>query len=151
MSAPTIRRLASNKGGCAIQEYLRMLNLNLPCDSKVDSTASSLLEPIQRGDVKIGNRIAVNPMEGWDGTRGGNPSDNTVRRWQPFGQSGAKLIWGGEPAAVNHAGRANPNHVVVAPHTRDGLARMRSALISEHSRVMGNTEGLVIGLQLTHS
>jgi 2,4-dienoyl-CoA reductase-like NADH-dependent reductase (Old Yellow Enzyme family) len=151
MSAPTIRRLASIKDVSAFQEYLRTLNLNLPCDAKVDNANSSLLEPIQRGDVKIGNRIAVNPMEGWDGTPDGNPSDNTVRRWQRFGQSGAKLIWGGEAAAVNHAGRANPNQVVVAPHTRDGLARMRTALIDEHKRTMGNTDGLVIGLQLTHS
>jgi NADPH2 dehydrogenase len=151
MSVPTIRRLASIKDVSAFREYLRTLNLNLPCDSNVDTTASSLLEPIQRDDVKIGNRIAVNPMEGWDGTPDGNPSDNTVRRWQRFGQSGAKLIWGGEAAAVNHAGRANPNQVVVAPHTRDGLARMRTALVEEHKRVMGSTDGLVIGLQLTHS
>ena len=151
MSAPTIRRLASIKDVSAFQEYLRTLNLNLPCDASVDHAASPLLEPIQRADVKIGNRIAINPMEGWDGMPDGNPSDNTVRRWQRFGQSGAKLIWGGEAAAVNHAGRANPNQVVVAPHTRDGLARMRAALIDEHRRTMGNTDGLVIGLQLTHS
>ena len=151
MSAPTIRRLASIKDVSAFQDYLRALNLNLPCDAKVDTVASTLLEPIDRGGIKIGNRIAVNPMEGWDGTPDGNPSDNTVRRWQRFGQSGAKLIWGGEAAAVNHAGRANPNQVVVAPHTRDGLARMRTALVEEHKRTMGSTDGLVIGLQLTHS
>src|ERR1700733_1355876 len=151
MSAPTIRRLASIKDVSAFQDYLRTLNLNLPCDVKVDSAESSLLDPIERGGIKIGNRIAVNPMEGWDGTPDGNPTDNTVRRWQRFGQSGAKLIWGGEAAAVNHAGRANPNQIVVAPHTRDGPARMRSALIEEHRRLMGSTDGLVIGLQLTHS
>ena len=151
MSTPTIRRIASIKDVSAFQEYLRTLNLNFPIDASVDSANSPLLESIQRGDVKIGNRIAINPMEGWDGTPDGNPSDNTVRRWRRFGQSGAKLIWGGEAAAVNHAGRANPNQVVVAPHTRDGLTKMRAALIDEHKRTMGSTDGLVIGLQLTHS
>src|ERR1700733_1722025 len=151
MSAPTIRRLASIKDVSAFQDYLRTLNLNLPCDVKVDSAESSLLDPIDRGGIKIGNRIAVNPMEGWDGTPDGNPSDNTVRPWHRFGQRGAKPIGGGEPAAVNHAGRANPNQVVVAPLTRDGLARMRTALVEEHKRVMGSTDGLVIGLQLTPS
>src|SRR5215813_8155648 len=145
MSAPTIRRLASIKDVSAFQEYLRTLNLTLPCDATVDHASSSLLEPIERGGVKIGNRIAVNPMEGWDGAPDGNPSANTVRRWQRFGQSGAKLIWGGEAAAVNHAGRANPNQVVVATHTRDGLAKMRTALIEEHKRVMGDTRDLIIG------
>src|SRR5215475_11856480 len=151
MSAPTIRRLASIKDVSAFQGYLRTLNLTLPCDATVDNASSSLLKPIERGGIKIGNRIAINPMEGWDGTPDGNPTDNTVRRWQRFGQSGAKLIWGGEAAAVNHAGRANPNQVVVAPHTRDGLARMRAALIDEHKRTMGGSDDLVIGLQLTHS
>ncbi|MBV9885251.1 MAG: NADH:flavin oxidoreductase, partial [Acidobacteria bacterium] len=89
MSAPTIRRLASIKDVSAFQKYLRTLNLNLPCDANVDHAASPLLEPINRGGIKIGNRIAVNPMEGWDGTPDGDPSDNTVRRWQRFGQSGA--------------------------------------------------------------
>jgi NADPH2 dehydrogenase len=151
MTAPTIRRLASIKDVPAFQEYLRTLSLDLPCDGNVDSAHSPLLQPIKRGDLRIGNRIAVNPMEGWDGTPDGNPSDNTVRRWRRFGQSGAKLIWGGEAAAVNHGGRANPNQIVVAPHTRDGLARMREALIDEHKRTIGNTNDLVIGLQLTHS
>jgi NADPH2 dehydrogenase len=151
MTAPTIRRLASIKDVPTFQEYLRDLSLDLPCDGNVDSAHSPLLQPIQRSDLRIGNRIAVNPMEGWDGTPDGNPSDNTVRRWRRFGQSGAKLIWGGEAAAVNHGGRANPNQIVVAPHTRDGLARMREALIDEHKRAMGNTNDLVIGLQLTHS
>ena len=108
MTAPTIRRIASIKDVSAFQEYLRTLNLNLPCDDKVDSINSCLLDTIERGGIKIGNSIAINPMEGWDGTLDGNPSDNTVRRWQRFGQSGAKLVWGGEAAAVNHAGRANP-------------------------------------------
>ena len=84
MTASTIRRIASIKDVSAFQEYLRTLNLNLPCDesgvSTSESGASPLLEPIERGGIKIGNRIAVNTMEGWDGTPDGNPSDNTVRR-----------------------------------------------------------------------
>ncbi len=74
-----------------------------------------------------------------------------MRRWQRFGQSGAKLIWGGEAVAVSHSGRANPNQLVMASHTRDGLARLRATLIEEHRKVAGSEEGLLIGLQLTHS
>jgi len=40
---------------------------------------------------------------------------------------------------------------VAAPHTRAGLARLRDALIEEHRRVSGSDDGLLIGLQLTHS
>jgi len=90
-------------------------------------------------------------MEGWDGTADGNPSEHTIRRWKRFGQSGGKLIWGGEAVAVSPGGRANPNQLVAAEHTRKGLATLREVLIEEHRRTTGSGEGLLIGLQLTHS
>jgi 2,4-dienoyl-CoA reductase-like NADH-dependent reductase (Old Yellow Enzyme family) len=107
--------------------------------------------PLVRGEIKIGNRIAINPMEGWDGTADGNPTENTLRRWRRFGASGAKLIWGGEAVAVCLSGRANPNQLVVAEHTRSGLASLRSALVGEHKIATGSDKDLLIGLQLTHS
>src|SRR2546426_475022 len=90
-------------------------------------------------------------MEGWDGMADGNPTDRTIRRWQRFGRSGAKLIWGGEAVAVSHSGRANPNQLLAALHTREGLAQLRAALVDEHRRATGSDDGLLIGLQLTHS
>ena len=61
-------------------------------------------------------------MEGWDGTADGEPSDLTRRRWQRFGLSGAKLIWGGEAVAVQHDGRANPNQLVLDARTQPAIA-----------------------------
>jgi len=90
-------------------------------------------------------------MEGWDGTSDGNPSEHTLRRWQRFARSGAKLIWGGEAVAVCQEGRANPNQLLAAPQTRAGLEGSRAALLAEHRRVSGSHEDLLIGLQLTHS
>src|SRR5438094_1384689 len=90
-------------------------------------------------------------MEGWDGTADGKPGELTIRRWRRFGQSGAKLIWGGEAVAVSHEGRANPNQLVIAPHTREGLAGLRRVLIEEHRKTTGSDDGLLLGLQLTHS
>jgi NADPH2 dehydrogenase len=90
-------------------------------------------------------------MEGWDGNIDGSPSEYTVRRWQRFGSSGAKLIWGGEAAAVSIAARDNPYQLVVASHTRKALERLRLALVQEHRQVTGSDDGLLVGLQLTHS
>src|SRR5262245_31134253 len=106
---------------------------------------SSLRWPLVKGQFRIGNRIAVQPMEGWDGTADGNPSDNTLRRWRRFGQTGAKLIWGGEAVAVSNSGRANPNQLVVAPHTERGLAKLRAVVVEEHQRTTGSDQDLVIG------
>ena len=146
-------RLGTVKQVDRFKQYLQSLGLLIPCDQGLECGAdeSPLLAPLSRGECKIGNRIAINPMEGWDGTADGRPSEHTLRRWRRFGRSGAKLIWGGEAVAVSHAGRANPNQLVIAEHTRDGLQKLRAALIDEHERVAGSSEGLLIGLQLTHS
>ena len=152
MSSPAIVRLGTIKEVARFQEYLRSLGLGIPCDNDIQhGDDSPLLATLQRGDLRIGNRIAINPMEGWDGTLDGRPSEHTMRRWGRFGQSGAKLIWGGEAVAVRHEGRANPNQLVIAEHTREGLAKLRAGLIEEHKKIAGSEQGLLIGLQLTHS
>jgi NADPH2 dehydrogenase len=152
MNPSGILRLGSVRDVAHFKEHLDALRLKIPCDLELLRGAESpLAKPIVRGGIKIGNRFAIQPMEGWDGTSDGNPSELTLRRWQRFGRSGAKLIWGGEAVAVCHEGRANPNQLWAAPHTRAGLERLRSALIEEHRQVSGSDEGLLIGLQLTHS
>jgi 2,4-dienoyl-CoA reductase-like NADH-dependent reductase (Old Yellow Enzyme family) len=136
----------------AFQRYLKEHSITIPCDQELLAGHDSpLSRPLTRQGFDIGNRFAIQPMEGWDGTPDGRPSELTTRRWQRFGQSGAKLIWGGEAVAVRHDGRANPNQLLLADHTRDDLARLRELLISEHRMATGNTDGLLIGLQLTHS
>src|SRR5256885_16833206 len=103
---------------------------SIPCDTDtIQGAASPLLSPLVRNGSRIGNRIAVHPMEGWDGTVDGEPGELTIRRWRRFGQSGAKLIWGGEAVAVCHEGRANPNQLVIASPTREGLAGFRGGFI----------------------
>jgi NADPH2 dehydrogenase len=147
-----ILRLGSLRDVNHFAEHLAALCLTIPCDRELLRGAESpLARTIVRGGIKIGNRFAVNPMEGWDGTPDGNPSEHTLRRWQRFGRSGAKLIWGGEAVAVCHEGRANPNQLLAAPHTQAGLASLKAALVAEHRQVSGSDDGLLIGLQLTHS
>jgi NADPH2 dehydrogenase len=152
VSNPAILRLGSLKDPVRFQEHLRSLQIDLPCDLELAPTADSpFLFPLQRGGIKIGNRIAINPMEGWDATPDGNPSELTYRRWQKFGASGAKLIWGGEAVAVSASARANPNQLVMAPHTQENIARLHAVLIAEHRKTMGSDDDLLIGIQLTHS
>ena len=150
--APDILRLATVKEVSRFQEHVASLAVHIPSDAEIlRGSESPLRLPIQFGKIKIGNRIAVQPMEGWDGTHQGNPTEHTLRRWRRFGASGAKLIWGGEAVAVSPEGRANPNQLLMAEHTEQGLAQLRAALIEEHRRTTGSDDGLLIGLQLTHS
>jgi 2,4-dienoyl-CoA reductase-like NADH-dependent reductase (Old Yellow Enzyme family) len=152
MSALPILRLGTVKDVERFQGHVRSLGLTIPCDHDLIAGANSPLRaPLNLGGIKIGNRIAVQPMEGWDGTPEGNPTEHTIERWRKFGRSGAKLIWGGEAVAVSHEGRANPNQLVIAAHTLKDLEELRRNLIEEHRRATGSSDGLVIGLQLTHS
>jgi 2,4-dienoyl-CoA reductase-like NADH-dependent reductase (Old Yellow Enzyme family) len=136
----------------AFRGHLREHEVMIPCDEElIAGSDSPLAQPISFTGVTIGNRFAVQPMEGWDGTLDGRPSELTVRRWRNFGRSGAKLIWGGEAVAVRHDGRANPNQLLINEETLGDLARLREALVLEHRKTTGSTDGLLVGLQLTHS
>lgn len=152
MSTGAIVRVGTLKTVDAFQSHLTSLGIHIPCDSQIlTGVQSPLRAPLIRGALTIGNRIAVQPMEGWDATRDGAPSENTSRRWQRFGRSGGKLIWGGEAVAVCHEGRANPNQLLASPRTQKGVAELRTALRHEHIQTAGSDDGLLIGLQLTHS
>lgn len=152
MSGSPIFRLGSLRDVERFREVLCTLGLNIPCDTHLlAGSESPLAAPLVRNGIRIGNRIAIHPMEGWDGTLDGNPTEKTLRRWRRFGASGAKLIWGGEAVAVRHDGRANPNQLVIGPETKRGLDQLRRALIEEHRGAVGSDDGLIIGLQLTHS
>lgn len=99
----------------------------------------------------MGNRFAVQPMEGWDGEADGSPSDLTRRRWLRFATSGAKLIWGGEAIAVLPEARANPNQLVLNEKTAAGFEALRREVFDAHRELFGRTDDLLFGLQLTHS
>jgi 2,4-dienoyl-CoA reductase-like NADH-dependent reductase (Old Yellow Enzyme family) len=148
----TYHKPALFKTAQAFQEYLQVSGIQLPFEREIEpAPRSPLAQSFNLDGWTIGNRFAVLPMEGWDGTLDGHPSELTFRRWQRFGLSGAKLVWGGEAVAVHPDWRANPNQLVINPQTLPDLNRLRQALVDSHTAVFGETRDLVIGLQLTHS
>ncbi|MEM9645348.1 MAG: NADH:flavin oxidoreductase [Planctomycetota bacterium] len=145
-------RVASLKKYDAFTSHLRSLSLDLPSDENVLSGADSpLAQPIECDGLDIGNRFCILPMEGWDGTTDGKPTELTKRRWQQFGISGAKLMWGGEAVAVRHDGRANPNQLLINEANLPGLVDLRETLVGAHEERFEKVSDLVVGLQLTHS
>ena len=145
-------KAGSLDGVTGFRNYMKTLGLDMPCDDIVASGPTSpLAAPLDVDGMSIGHRIGIHPMEGWDCERDGRPSENTKRRWQRFGQSGAKLIWGGEACAVRADGRANPKQLYMSEHSQSDIAELREILIKAHKDATGGDDGLVIGLQLTHS
>lgn len=137
----------------SFQDHWTGVAPDLGSDETLHSLDGPLAQPYSLGERTIGNRWAIHPMEGWDGTHEGLPTLDTLRRWQRFGASGAKLIWGGEAVAVTAAGRANPHQLFVNPEVDStrGLASLREALVEAHNEHFKQTDDLYLGLQLTHS
>ena len=134
------------------QQHIDALGIELPFDATVEPGAAGPLgRPLEAGGRVVGNRFTILPMEGWDGTLDGRPTEHTERRWRRFGLSGAKWIWGGEAVAVTADGRANPNQLCLNRDTRDSIAGLRDTLIAAHAEAFGETSDLYVGLQLTHS
>lgn len=145
-------RVAGFKTHAQFTQYLRELQLDLPCDESIEiGPDSSLAQSIEVHDFQIGNRFCILPMEGWDGTPDGKPTELTRRRWRNFGHSGAKLIWGGEAVAVRQDGRANPNQLMINEQNLAEIESLRAILVASHEADFGTSNDLLIGLQLTHS
>jgi 2,4-dienoyl-CoA reductase-like NADH-dependent reductase (Old Yellow Enzyme family) len=143
------RRVAQLRTADDFRNHLESLGIVMPFDDVVDVPA--LAQPLTVAGRNIGNRFAILPMEGWDGSPEGHPTELVRRRWKRFGQSGAKLIWGGEAVAVRHDGRANPNQLLISEDSLDALRDLRAELAGAHETRFGRTDDLLIGLQLTHS
>ncbi len=128
------------------------LGVHLPLDDKlVVGLDSPLLQAATWESILVSNRIAIQPMEGWDASLSGEPSPATMRRWGRFGESGAQLIWGGEAMAVRPDGRANPNQLVLSDANVDAIATLPAYLRYQHRSLYGADNQPTIGFQLTHS
>ncbi|HVM96577.1 MAG TPA: hypothetical protein VMT89_09320 [Candidatus Acidoferrales bacterium] len=145
-------RIGGLAGIAALRARFAELDVDLPADDEaLAAPGSPLAQPLDLGLVNgarrtCSNRFVIQPMEGWDGTTDGEPSDLTVRRWRNFGRSGAAWIWGGEAVAVQAAGRANPHQLVISDATAALIGKLRTELVEA-----GQGRDLLVGLQLTHS
>lgn len=148
-------RIATLRTPAELRARLAALDLDLPCDDAIETGADApLAAPLAlgvgpRGPLVAPNRFVIQPMEGWDGTADGLPSELTARRWRRFGASGAGWIWGAEAAAVQEDGRANPHQLVVTERSVPALAKLRTELLD--SATHAGHSAPVVGLQLTHS
>ena len=83
-------RVPSLKTPENFRKYVASLGVDLPCDDEIQSASASPLnrpvEGISINGKKIGNRFAIQPMEGWDGTRTGGATEEVLRRWTRFGE-----------------------------------------------------------------
>lgn len=115
----------------------------------ISDDLSILSEPITlaNGHV-IPNRMVIQPLEGFDGTKEGNPSDLIFRRYKRYAEGGAGLVWY-ESITVADDGRCNPLQMIIKEETVPEIKRLvdesDAAAIAKFGRKPYNV------LQLTHS
>ena len=145
---PSLKTVGDFRAHCA------SLGIDLPCEDSIatgDSPLAQAVSDVTVNGKRISNRVAIHPMEGWDGSTTGGVTEEMRRRWQRFGESGAKLICGAEAMAVRPYGRANPNQIIIIEQNKAGLAELMGILKKAHAERYGTSDDLVVGFQLTHS
>ena len=78
------RPIASLKTAELFLSRLAALGVEMLFDADLLS-AGPLAQSFTAAGRTVGNRFCVLPMEGWDGTADGRPTELTFRRWRRFG------------------------------------------------------------------
>lgn len=114
----------------------------------MEKKSNILAAPLTLDGLTIPNRLAIQPMEGCDGTNDGAPGELTRRRYLRFAGSGAGLIWM-EATAVVAEGRANPRQLMLTEKNLDNF----KMLVNDIKETAIHETGIepVLILQLTHS
>lgn len=142
----TLARFFKYKTPEALSEDARNRGLEI----RIQNDFEPLTRPVQVGNRIVGNRLAIQPMEGCDGDLDGRAGPLTLRRYQRFGSGGAKLIWV-EACAVVPEGRANPRQLMISPAHVESLRAILDTIRQAHRQAFGRDDDLLVGLQLTHS
>lgn len=127
-----------------LKAKLDALGVQLPLSDDLEV----LKRPVQIGSKTAANSIAIQPMEGCDGTADGKPDRLTLRRYDRFARSGAGLIWA-EAVAVVPEGRANPRQLWIHEENLSDFQKF-VAQIKETCMRENGFEPIVI-MQATHS
>lgn len=125
-------------------DHMKSQGLILPFSENL----AAYREPLTLYGKTISNRIGIQPLEGFDSTTGGAPTDLVRRRYLRFVRGGSALIWF-EACAVSDDGKSNPYQMAL---TDDNVTEFRSLLqlMDDTSRELNQAPTFKV-LQLTHS
>jgi 2,4-dienoyl-CoA reductase-like NADH-dependent reductase (Old Yellow Enzyme family) len=127
-----------------VAQKVEELGVNIPLSENTDI----LKQPLTVNGRQVANRLAIQPMEGCDGTSDGAPDELTKRRYERFARSGAGIIWA-EAIAITPEGRANPRQLMLTEKNLDDFKRMVDNIKSTCEKENGFTP--VVIMQATHS
>ena len=95
-----------------LQQAAEQLTENVRFEADKSKVQAALARPVIGKSYRLGNSMAIHPMEGCESTLDGRPDELTWRRYLRFAQGGAKLLWF-EATAVREDGRANARQLLI--------------------------------------
>lgn len=131
------------------QDFARVMKAD-GLDFPVTGDLSVLTQPFELHGKTVPNRMGIHPLEGFDGTPEGAPSDLIFRRYRRYAEGGAGLIWY-ESIAISDDGRCNPLQMVINEQTVPEIARLIKESDAAAANVYGADHKPYNVLQLTHS
>ncbi|MCP4725381.1 MAG: hypothetical protein GY863_10110 [bacterium] len=116
----------------------------------VRENIESLFRNFSIGNKIVPNRIAVQPMEGFDGDPDGSPGELVFRRYKRFAEGGNGLIWF-EATSIVPEGRSNPRQLLINEKNLDKFKELVESTRTSAQKTYGNSHDPFLVLQLTHS
>ncbi len=132
--------------GAELLDKAAQLGIDLPYTEDI----SALFEKKSVASRTIPNSFAVHPMEGFDSSIDGSPSDRVVRRYLRYASGGSGLIWF-EAASVVPEGKSNPYQMMLTSYNQKRFSQLIEEIKSSARQAFGVKHDLFCVLQLTHS
>lgn len=121
-------------------------SINIEFDQNLNILAKSL----SIGEKQIPNRLAIQPMEGFDANKNGIPGDLTSRRYVRYARGGAGIIWF-EATSISPNGRTNDYQLMLNKDTFVRFKKLIREIRKEAKNHFGASHCPFLVLQLTHS
>ena len=132
-----------------LKKKIDSLGLDIPIYPKVEI----LQQNVKVYNINIPNRIAVQPMEGFDADINGAPEKLTYRRYERYAKGGTGLIWF-EATAISHDCKSNPHQLVLSEENSEkfkDLVSFTRKICNKTLRDLGFVNKCVLIIQLNHS
>lgn len=133
----------------ALKKKIDELQLEIPISLNVDI----LKERVKINDDMAPNRLAIQPMEGFDANKDGSPGKLTKRRYIRYAEGGAGLIWF-EATSISENCRSNSHQLMLTNKNINKFKKFVSLIrekCNDTLRSLGFEDKCVLILQLNHS
>ena len=114
-----------------LENKIAELGLDIPIYPRVEI----LQQRVNINNLFIPNRLAVQPMEGFDANLDGSPGDLTIRRYKRYANGGVGLIWF-EATAISDNCRSNAHQLILSENTADKLKELVSITREEGNKTL---------------